>query len=65
MCTLTGECTASLADDGGGGGGEPAVTFNSSEGVGPDWEAGLVRTLTGECTASLADHGVCVGSLHS
>ena len=32
-----------------------------NEGVGPDWEAGVVRTLAGECTASLADHGVCVG----
>ena len=41
------------------------VTFNSSESVGLDWKAGLVRTLAGECTASLADHGVCVGSLHS
>ena len=37
------------------------VTFNSSASVGPDWEAGVVRTLVGECTASLADHGVCVG----
>ena len=37
------------------------VTFNSSASVGPDWEAGVVRTLAGECTASLADHGVCVG----
>ena len=32
-----------------------------NEGVGLDWEAGMVRTLTGECMASLADHGVCVG----
>ena len=41
------------------------VTFNSSESVGPDWKAGLVRTLIGECTASLADHGVCVGLLQT
>ena len=43
--------------------GEPAQLHLTSmnEGVGPDWEAGMVCTLTGECMASLADHGVCVG----
>ena len=42
------------------------VTFNSSESVGPDWEArGWCAHSQGSARHPWADHGVCVGSLLS
>ena len=57
VCTLVGECTASLCSPWWVSVGvwwTSTVAFYISDGTGSDWEArGMVCTLAGECTASL------------